>query len=158
VSRPAPCPCQSGLRYADCCEPLHRGAREAPDAAALMRSRFAAFARGEVAYLWKTLHPAHPLRAEPERAVLASLRRAAENNRYQTLAVLDAEGPDADGVARVLFRAGVFTRGRDVGFAECSEFAHDGVGWRYLRGVTVARTDATTIARFRTQHPDVEGA
>ena len=66
--------------------------------------------------------------------------------------------PDADGVARVLFRAGVFTRGRDVGFVECSEFAHDGVGWRYLRGVTVARSDAATIVTFRARHPHEEGA
>ena len=153
MSRPPPCPCQSGLRYADCCEAPHRNLREAADATALMRSRFAAFARAEVAYLWKTLHPDHELRAEPERLVLASLRRAAEANRYQTLAIHDATPPDADGVARVLFRAGVFAKGRDLGFTECSEFAYDGKGWRYLRGVTVARTDATTVDDFRAKHP-----
>lgn len=148
MSRPLPCPCSSGSPYAACCEPFHRGAREAPDAPTLMRSRFAAFARGEVAYLWKTLHPDHPLRASPEREAVASLRRAAETNRYQSLAILDAQGPDADGVARVLFRAGVFSKGRDLGFTECSEFAHDGVGWRYLRGFTAAHTGAGDIAGF----------
>lgn len=154
MTRPPPCPCQSGVPYRACCDPLHRNQREAEDATALMRSRFAAFARGEVGYLWKTLHPDHALRAEPEAAVRVSLRHAAESLRYQTLAILDAAPPDGDGIARVLFRAGIFAKGRDVGFTECSEFAHDGVGWRYLRGVTVARTTAVTIAEFRLRHPD----
>jgi len=153
VSRPVPCPCCSGRPYGACCEPYHRGAHEAPDAARLMRSRFSAFARAEVAYLWKTLHPEHALRASPERDVLASLRRTAETHRYQTLAVLDTQEPDADGIARVLFRAGVFSKGRDLGFSECSEFAHDGVGWRYLRGVMGARFDAVDIVTFLAKHP-----
>jgi SEC-C motif-containing protein len=122
-----------------------------------MRSRFAAFARREVAYLWKTLHPAHPLRAQSEPVVLASLRRAVDERRYQSLTLLDATVPDGDGVAWVLFHAGVFVKGQDVGFTECSAFAHDGVGWRYLRGVAVSRTDAHTVEAFRARHPS-EGA
>ena len=45
-SAPRDCPCHSGLRYAACCGPLHEGAREADTPEALMRSRYAAFARG----------------------------------------------------------------------------------------------------------------
>lgn len=153
MSRSVPCPCRSGRRYIECCQPLHRNVGEAPDAVSLVRARFAAFARREVAYLWKTLHPAHVLRAQPESVVLAMLRRAVDDRRYQVLTVCDATVPDRDGVARVLFRAGVFEKGRDVGFTECSEIAHDGVGWRYLRGVVVARSEALTVAAFRAQHP-----
>ena len=51
------CPCGSGEPYADCCRPLLRGEREAPDASALMRSRYTAFVRGDVAYLSSTWHP-----------------------------------------------------------------------------------------------------
>ena len=48
------CPCGSGRAYGACCGRFH-GGEEPPDAEALMRSRFAAFARGEYEYLWRTL-------------------------------------------------------------------------------------------------------
>lgn len=135
MSRPLPCPCASGLPYAACCEPLHRGAREADSPTALMRSRYAAFARGEVEYLWRTLHPEHPDAQAPESIVKASIRESAQANRYTGLAILDARDADADGIAKVLFHARVFQKGRERSFVECSDFARDGGGWRYLRGV-----------------------
>ena len=46
-----PCACTSGKKFADCCRPYLRGEREAPDAVALMRSRFTAFALEHAAYL-----------------------------------------------------------------------------------------------------------
>lgn len=51
------CPCSSGLPYDECCGPLHRVERSAPTAEQLMRSRFAAFAVGDAAYLLATWHP-----------------------------------------------------------------------------------------------------
>src|SRR5438067_971799 len=56
---PRLCPCTSGNRYAECCARYHRLVREPPDAVALMRSRYAAFASKEIAYLWRTLHRDH---------------------------------------------------------------------------------------------------
>ena len=56
---PRTCPCHSGRAYDACCGPCHRGAREAEDAVDLMRSRYAAFALGDAAYLWRTLHAEH---------------------------------------------------------------------------------------------------
>ena len=32
----------------------------------------------------------------------------------------------------------VFFRGRDLSFVECSDFSHDGTGWRYLTGEAVS--------------------
>ncbi|MEZ5449404.1 MAG: SEC-C metal-binding domain-containing protein, partial [Thiolinea sp.] len=32
---PMPCPCQSGLSYAECCQPFHEGRAQAPTAEAL---------------------------------------------------------------------------------------------------------------------------
>ncbi|HEY1695184.1 MAG TPA: YchJ family metal-binding protein [Polyangiaceae bacterium] len=122
------CPCTSGLAYAACCGPYHRGEREAPTPEALMRSRFAAFARADAAYLWRTLHADHEDRARPEAEVLRALRDGARAHRYVRLTILEARGD------LVLFRAGVFQKGRDVSFVELSRFAHDGVGWRYLSG------------------------
>ena len=53
---PSECPCGSGTPYAACCGRLHRGAA-AETAEQLMRSRYAAFAVGDEAYLFRTWHP-----------------------------------------------------------------------------------------------------
>lgn len=69
----APCPCGrtgrtgrkltdkgKALAYADCCAPWHAGLQAgqgAPDAEALMRSRYSAFVLGLVDYLQATWHP-----------------------------------------------------------------------------------------------------
>ena len=45
------------MEYDACCGPLHRGERPAATAVALMRSRFTAFALGDVDYLLATWHP-----------------------------------------------------------------------------------------------------
>jgi SEC-C motif-containing protein len=44
------------LAYAACCGPWHAG-QPAPDAEALMRSRYSAFVRQDAAYLLATWHP-----------------------------------------------------------------------------------------------------
>ncbi|MEZ5850655.1 MAG: YchJ family metal-binding protein [Hyphomicrobiaceae bacterium] len=54
------CPCRKKSEtttYDACCAPYHRGARPAPTAEALMRSRYAAFAMGNADYLMATWHP-----------------------------------------------------------------------------------------------------
>jgi len=145
--RPQACPCTSGAPYATCCAPYHRG-DEPPDAAALMRSRFAAFARGDGAYLWRTLHPQHPLRARPEAEVVNELSRARQRLRYQRLTVHDA---DADGDrARVLFTAHVFEKGRDRSFTELSDFERAEGGWRYRDGLASAPGPVTIDGFLKT--------
>ncbi len=148
------CPCGSGLATKVCCAPYHRGDQEAPDARALMASRYAAFALKQADYLWHTLDAEHEDRARPHTEVLASIRRACASNRYMGLRILDHAPPDESGVARVLFVARVFEKGRDRSFVERSDFRHDGIGWRYWRGdgallATIGDVAGLTIATFR---------
>lgn len=103
-----------------------------------MRSRYAAFARARPEYLWRTLHEDHPDRGHGEAAVIRSLRETIRTLKYMGLTVLGAEPADGEGIARVLFWARIFDKGRDRSFVELSDFAHDGEGWRYLAGETVA--------------------
>jgi SEC-C motif-containing protein len=147
------CPCGSGAPYRACCAPFHRSEREAPDATALMRSRYAAFATKEIEYLWRTLDPEHDDRARPKDEVLRELRAACATHKYMGLRIVDAAPADVAGIARVLFAARVFERGKDRSFVELSEFRHDGAGWRYLRGdgallASIADVDALTIDTF----------
>ena len=59
------CPCCSGIQYEQCCRPWHEGGAP-PTALALMRSRYAAYALGNIDYILATTHPHH---AEASRSV-----------------------------------------------------------------------------------------
>ncbi len=52
------CPCGAPTLYAACCGPLHRGRGLAETAEELMRSRYSAYAVGELGYVFRTWHPA----------------------------------------------------------------------------------------------------
>jgi SEC-C motif-containing protein len=144
-----PCPCKSGRPYGECCRPFHRG-DEPPDPERLVRSRFSAFALGDGAYLLRTLHPAHPLRARDRAAVVRELSRAKEKVRYLDLTIHDVQVEGERG--RVLFTARVFERGQDRSFVELSDFERAGGGWRYRDGLTSPRsaldTEPTTVDAF----------
>jgi SEC-C motif-containing protein len=43
---PSPCPCGASADHAHCCGPYLSGERPAPDAEALMRSRYTAYTSG----------------------------------------------------------------------------------------------------------------
>ncbi|WP_198651743.1 YchJ family metal-binding protein [Salinicola sp. RZ23] len=54
----SPCPCGSGRNYADCCQPHHLGETLPATPEALMRSRYSAFALGNLGYyLYHTWDP-----------------------------------------------------------------------------------------------------
>lgn len=64
---PRICPCDTGRPYADCCGRYHASLDEhAPDALALMRSRYAAYVLDLRDYLLRTWHPrTRPARIDP---------------------------------------------------------------------------------------------
>ncbi|GAY07445.1 YchJ family protein [Pseudonocardia sp. N23] len=66
ASRPGTCPCGLPEPYDDCCGRFHAGDATASTAELLMRSRYAAFAVGDVDYLRRTWHP----RTRPRRLTL----------------------------------------------------------------------------------------
>jgi SEC-C motif-containing protein len=51
------CPCGSTKKYSECCGLYHSGDEKAPTAEALMRSRYSAFVKNEMAYLRETTDP-----------------------------------------------------------------------------------------------------
>ena len=112
------CPCGTGLTYSECCGRLHAGAA-APTADALMRSRFSAFALGDVGYLLDTWH------ASTRPAVL-ELDDAVRWLRLDILDRVDGRLLDSSGV--VEFEA--FYRGGSQ--RECSRFVREGGRWYYV--------------------------
>ena len=125
----SPCPCGGGV-YRSCCGPLHRGDQLAETAEQLMRSRYSAFARGDIDYLLAT-HPELDVPAQQRRR---SLERNCRQTRWLGLTVLavSAGGPrDLEGTVQfeARYRGGVLK--------ETSLFARrnrDPAGdWLYIR-------------------------
>ena len=59
LSANAPCPCHSGKKYKQCCQPYHKGILPS-NAMLLMRSRYSAYALQMSEYIMKTTHTANP--------------------------------------------------------------------------------------------------
>ncbi|MBA4175102.1 MAG: hypothetical protein C0505_00845 [Leptothrix sp. (in: Bacteria)] len=122
----APCPCGSGRPYTACCGRWHAGEThlQAPDAQALMRSRYSAYALGLADYLRDTWHagtrPAEPITFEPgQRWLGLEVRRHV---------LIDAEHALVEFVARSK-RGGRATR-----LHETSRFVREAGRWFYVDG------------------------
>jgi len=99
-----------------------------------MRSRYAAYAAGEVDYLIQTTHPDSPYLEPDVRAWRTSLREHCRQTTFERLEVLAAE-VDADGQrGHVSFRATLRQAGRDAGFTERSLFLLAEGRWMYVSG------------------------
>ena len=73
-----PCICGVGESTETHCGPILKGERAAETAEALMRSRYAAYALGEVDYILDTLHPEH--RQDVDRAATEAWSKNAKWN------------------------------------------------------------------------------
>jgi SEC-C motif-containing protein len=118
------CPCGSQKTYAQCCEPLHRGA-PAASAEALMRSRYCAYALALHEYLQRSWHsstrPAHIDSADSDPTQWLGLRI----KRHQ---------PVDDAHATVEFVARYKIAGRAFRLHEVSRFVREHGHWFYLDG------------------------
>ena len=124
----SPCPCGRGPAYSQCCGRCHAGSA-APDAEALMRSRYSAYVTGNADYLLASWHPS----TRPPALSLA----APPGQRTQWLGLevkqhrsTGADSAEVEFVAR--YRMG---GGRAVRMAEHSRFVREDGHWYYLDAV-----------------------
>jgi len=122
----APCPCGSTKLYAACCGRWHAGPQhlQAPDAEALMRSRYSAYALDLPDYLLATWHAS----TRP-----ASLQATEPGLKWLGLDVRRHHALDADH-ATVEFVARSKSAGRAQRLRESSRFAREGGRWFYVDG------------------------
>lgn len=119
------CPCGSNKAYAQCCEPLHRGA-PAAHAEALMRSRYSAYALGLDEYIQRSWHPStRPL----QEAI-----RERDKPQWIGLQIKHREALDDDR-AVVEFIARYKINGRALLLHEISRFVRENGHWFYVDGV-----------------------
>ncbi len=117
------CPCGTGLTYGECCGPIHRGEREAATAEVLMRSRFSAFATGDVDWLLASWHAStRPRSLELDPGI-----------RWLRLDVQGTSGGPFDTEATVAFEAHWVAGGERGVLRELSRFRRDR-GWQYVDG------------------------
>lgn len=120
----ATCPCGRPLAYADCCGRYHAGAA-APDAEALMRSRYTAYVYALEPYLLATWHES----SRPPRLDLAD----DATTRWLGLQVKRHAATGADS-AIVEFVARCKSGGRAHRLHETSRFVREDGRWYYVDG------------------------
>ena len=97
-----------------------------------MRSRYTAYARGEIDHLTESLHPSSRHDHDPDAA-----RRWAEQSQWLGLEVRSSEqgGPE-DAVGRVEFVAHYRDKKGPHQYHEVAEFRKEAERWYYLEGKT----------------------
>ena len=124
------CSCGSGQEYSACCEPFIRGTERAPTAERLMRSRYTAYARGQVDYLVKT----HDPRTRSPRLREAA-KKWARDAEFTGLTVMECTGGGVnDTEGTVEFRATYIEDGTEKTLSERSEFRKQDDRWLYVQG------------------------
>ncbi len=129
------CPCQSEKAYAQCCQPYHRGQQYAPDAIALMRSRYSAYALGEVDYLLNTTHRDNPQYRKNVKAWRADVTDYCKAVQFLGLSILGSQAL-SENTATVTFKATLAQDGISSVLTEKSIFVKIGQRWLYHSGET----------------------
>jgi SEC-C motif domain protein len=125
----AECLCGSGLDFEECCGPIIGGVA-APTAEALMRSRFSAFAKGELDHIENTHSTA--VRDEFNRSAAES---TANTVQWISLEILDTvDGGEKDEKGVVEFTARFKKDGELLLHHERSDFHREDGKWVYVDG------------------------
>lgn len=130
-----PCPCGSQIPYGTCCGRFHRGGQVATTAEELMKSRYAAFATGNIDYLIATHHPSK--RTAEERT---SLIKTCKDTAWLELNIVDSQqgsAADSEGIVEFIARYESLTGlGSQIGMLrERSRFVKENGQWFYLDGI-----------------------
>jgi SEC-C motif-containing protein len=120
------CPCGSGSTFEACCGPILGGA-PAPTAEALMRSRYTAYVKHDIAHLERTLSPDQRKDFDAEAA-----KKWSQSAEWHGLTILKTEqgGPD-DKLGAVHFSAKFKMEGEDREHLEIALFGRDEGRWVY---------------------------
>lgn len=123
------CPCHSGKRYKRCCRPWHQG-KPAPTPLALMRSRYCAYALGEVDYLMATTAPESPHAVDDRQRWVSELSAFCLGTRFTSLKIV-SHSEDGD-AGHVHFQAGLLQAGHAHTMEERSTFRKAHGRWLYV--------------------------
>ncbi|MBI4702432.1 MAG: YchJ family protein [Deltaproteobacteria bacterium] len=127
------CECGLGPSTQACCGPYLSGEKKVPTAAALMRSRYTAYATGAIDYLVSSHHP--DTVGEMDRKATTQWSRQSE---WQGIEIVSTEaGGEGDESGIVEFKAFYRIAGRDVVHHERAEFRKHNGTWKFYDGLQV---------------------
>lgn len=121
------CPCGSGAEFAACCAPCIDGSKPAATAEQLMRSRFSAYAKKAVDYVYETTHPEQRRKVDRE-----SIQAWSDGARFRKLEILRTEqGGVGDDTGLVEFIAHYEENGNEQQHHEHARFARVDDRWYF---------------------------
>ena len=128
------CPChktaETPLAYAACCQPYVEGKAQAPTAEALMRSRYSAFAVGNIDYLVETVAPEQ--RHDIDRGSLLAWSKESTWDGLDIVDTVDGKAGDSTGIVEFIAH---FTRARmHEAHHERSTFRKENGRWYFVEG------------------------
>jgi SEC-C motif-containing protein len=126
------CPCGSEVSYADCCAPLITGALQADTPERLMRSRYSAYVKAEIDYLYETTHPDHRKGYDSE-----GTRKWAEGSQWLGLEIVSSRGGKEDSLGEVEFIARFSEDGTETAHHELGKFKRHEGRWYFTDGKMV---------------------
>jgi SEC-C motif-containing protein len=143
------CPCGSGRAYDACCEPYITGAKTAPTAEALMRSRYAAYVEHAIDYIVETCE-----QGEKERIDVNETRSWSERSKWLGLKIISTEkGSPEDTEGAVEFEALYETDGLKETHHERARFIKQNGRWLYSEGTVAPRTVIRTGPKVGRNEP-----
>lgn len=143
------CPCGSKKNYSDCCEPFLKGSKKAPTAEALMRSRYTAFAVGELDYIEKTHHES--TRSELD---MEGVKSWATNSEWIGLEIREVEGGlEKDTLGKVEFKCRFNFNDQEQVHHELSTFKKENNEWFFVDGVMKNSTQKRTAPKVGRNDP-----
>jgi SEC-C motif-containing protein len=132
VESTAPCPCTSGRTYGECCEPFINKKSYPPTAEALMRSRYSAYAVGNVDYVMETDDPNNG--GEFDRASADTWSSKSEWTGLEVVEIIKGGANDTTGIVEFIARFKI--GGKEMSHKERSNFRKVEGKWCYVDGET----------------------
>jgi SEC-C motif-containing protein len=127
------CPCTSGKDFASCCEPILTKKQKAATAEQLMRSRYTAYATGNVDWIVESQSPDG--RAFVDRKATEEWSRRATWHRLEVVETKDGGAGDSEGF--VDFKAYYTIAGEDITHHEIASFRKEDGEWFFVDGIEV---------------------
>lgn len=124
----SPCPCGSRTKYKKCCAKYHKGAYPT-SALLLMKSRYSAYATGNIDYIIDTTHPDNTVYTTDTDKWKASIDIFCQDTEFLGLKIVGFE--DGESEAYVSFVASLSS----CDMAERSRFIKEENRWLYESGV-----------------------
>jgi SEC-C motif-containing protein len=127
------CPCNDAVEFAACCEPVIRGQRKAATAEELMRSRYSAYALGEIEWIVDSQSPDG--RQFVDRRATEEWSKRATWHRIEIVETREGGPDDAEGF--VEFKAYYTLGGEDITHHEIASFRKENGTWFFVDGIEV---------------------